>query len=453
MTSDPAATTDTKAGPSSDRLTVRDSWRDAPASLWMLLGGLALNIFSGNWGLMNIPLGPDRLLIAAGLLLLLLDPRIPRPRPRALYAAMLVFGAWTVTSLVLVGDFSTGPVFAALDRVIMPFVLFATAPMILRTSTERLVFLRTMTLLGLYLAVTAIFQAAGLHSLVFPGYITDTTHVDGMPVADAARAGGPFLAGEANGMALGLCGVLAFLLARLDRGGWRALGLLTGALAGLASILSLTRSVWLGVFLAAVVVIASRPALWRWLPMMGIVALLLSGAGVAAVPSVVENIADRGMTSRSLYDRQNSNAAALRAIHEHPVAGVGWARFGQVGSDWVRQGEDYPVTTVDIEVHNVVLSRAVDLGLPAAGLFVGILLFGPVAAVTRRRADPVEEDWRLAGLAATCVWFVPAMVSPIPYPFPSLLYFTIAGLLYALPFRSSMSADTVSGTEEVATRP
>lgn len=399
----------------------------------MVLVALLINVFSGNWGEMGIPIGPDRLLFAGGLLLAWLDPRIPRPQARALHAMMLVFTAWTLASMLLLSTVDTGTVFALLDRVVMPFLLFATAPMLFRTSFERLLLLRGLTLLGLYLASVAVLQSVGAHGLVFPRYIVGGVIDASVPAADAARAGGPFLSGEGNGMALGLCAVAAFLLARLDRGAWRVVGLVAGSLAAVASILSLTRAIWLGVALAVVVVVLLRRQLWRWVPIMAVVGAVLAGAGVAAMPTLVDNIVDRGTTSRSLYDRQNSNAAAVRAIEEHPLVGVGWARFGEIGPDWVRQADTYPVTTVNIEVHNVVLSRAVDLGLPAGLLFVAILLAGPGAAIVRRRADPEEEEWRLAVIAATCVWFVPSMTSPIPYPFPTFTFFLLAGLLWAFP--------------------
>ncbi|GMA38726.1 O-antigen ligase family protein [Mobilicoccus caccae] len=411
------------------------SVRDVPFAFYVLLAALLLNVFSGRWSDMGLPLGPDRLLFAGGLILLLLDPRIPRPRPRLLHAAMLLFTTWAGASMILHDALDTNAIYAVLDRVAMPFLLFATAPMFLRGALERLLFLRGLTLLGVYLTITAFLETAGLTGLLFPRYIAVFENVPTLS-DQAARAGGPFVSGEANGMALALCAVAAFLLARLDRRAWRVLGLVVGPLAVAASVLSLTRSVWLGVALAAIAVVATRRALWQWVPLMVIAGALLAVVGLAAVPDVADNILERGSTSRSLDDRQNSNVAAVRAIADDPVTGVGWAQFVEVGPDWVRQAEDYPVTTVNIEVHNVLLSRAAELGVPAALLFIGILLAGPVAAICRRRRDPEAEDWRTATMAAGLIWFVPAMTSPIPYPFPTFVVFTLAGLLWAFPSRS-----------------
>ncbi|WP_168583469.1 O-antigen ligase family protein [Gephyromycinifex aptenodytis] len=410
------------------------TWRQLPAPFWLLLSALLLNIFSGRWGDMGIPLGPDRLLFAAAFLLILLDPRIPRPRARLLHAAMLLFTAWAAASMILHGPIGIESVYTVLDRVAMPFLLFACAPMFFRSALQRIILLRSLTLLGVYLGCTAILETLGVNSLLLPRYIAAFKSSAGaIASGNAARAGGPFISGEANGMALALCAVAALLLARLDARGWRVLGLLTGMLCLLTSVLSLTRSVWLGVLMAVFAVALSRRRLLRWLPALAVAGLLLAAAGALAMPDVAANIVERGTTSRSLNDRQNSNVAALRALNAHPLTGVGWAQFVKVGPDWVRQADDYPVTTVNIEVHNVVLSRTAELGLPAGALFVGILAFGPFGAALRRRSDPTEDDWRVSALAALMIWFVPAMTSPIPYPFPTFVFFTLMGLVWAWP--------------------
>ncbi|GAB47019.1 O-antigen ligase family protein [Mobilicoccus pelagius] len=415
-----------------------ESWRTAPAFFWVLLAALVLNVFSGRWGEMGIPLGPDRLLFAGGLLLLLLDRRFsPTRRPRgttALFVAMVAYSVWTLASIVWHAQFTTLALYAALDRVVLPLLLFAIAPAFLRTPFRRRVFLRALTLLGLYLVAITLAETAGALGFLFPRYIaTYEVLPEAVASGEAARAGGPFLMGEANGMSLLLCGICAFLLARVDRGAWRALGLAVGALSLGASVLSLTRSVWLGGLLAVIVVVASRRSLWRWVPVMAALGVALALVGLAAAPDVATRITERGSTSRSLHDRANSNAAALRVVEETPVTGVGWGRFIDVAPEWVRQADTYPVTTVNIEIHNVFLSRAAELGIPAALLFVAILAFGPGAAMARRRDDPVTDDWRIACLAAGMAWIVPAMTSPVPYPFPTFVFFLLTGLVQSWP--------------------
>lgn len=419
-----------RPGPARPGRTRQPGQRPSLASL-CFLGALMATLFAGHWQDLGVPLAPDRLLFPLGLLLILLDRRRLRPRAHPVYPAMIVFVWSACVSLILLGDpTDRTAVFALLDRVLMPLLLFAAAPLFLDTTAARRWLLRAGTVVGLYLVVVTLLETVGASGALWPRYIGADVLADAARMGDEARrAGGPFLHGEANGMALAMCGVLAILEARVERGAWFVLCASVGVLAPTASILSLTRSVWLGVVLAALLVVCAHRPLWRWAPAMLLAAVIALGIGAALFPQVVSGIEERGTTSRSLYDRANSNAAAVRALSEHPVTGVGWGRFVHLGPDYARQADDYPVTTVDIEVHNVVLSRAAELGVPAAALYCYILLAGLLIPLLRR-GDRLQE-WRLATLAIVVLWLVPAMVSPAPYTFPTFLCFTVAGWFFA----------------------
>ncbi len=415
-------------GPQAPDIAAIGDLRSVPFAFWCFLGAMLCNVFAGQTDTMGLPLPPDRLLFPAAIVLALLDPRVRRPPWRAAYTLMALFAAVCTFSALLDGSApGAAALFALTDRVVMPFLLFGCAPLLLATSVQRLLLLRTITLLGAYLAVTAIAQTAGATNLVFPAYIVSAQA--NANITETFRAGGPFLSGEANGMALAMCACLALLLAAISRGGWRVAGLAVGFLDIAASVLSMTRSVWLGVALGAVLVVAMERRLWRRVPHILAVLAGIAAIGLAMLPQIITSITARGATSRSLFDRANTNAAALRAISDNPVLGVGWARFVDDGSQWVRQADAYPLTTVHIEVHNVVLSRAAELGVPAALLYVLCLVAGPgLALLSRRRGS---DPWHSAVAAIAVVWLVPAMTSPIPYTFPTFLAFTVAGWLFA----------------------
>lgn len=402
-----------------------------PAAFWCFVVALLCNVFAGHSGKMGLPVPPDRLLFPAAILLALLDPRIRRPRWRGAFTLMSVFVAVAAVSALFADTLTrTDTAYALLDRVLMPFLLFACAPLFLGSAAQRLLLLRALALLGAYLGILAIAQTVGATALVVPSYIAAGATTN--PGGETFRAGGPFLSGEANGMALAMCACAAFLLAALDRGAWRALGLLVGATCVAASVLSMTRSIWLGVAAAAVLAVLLERRLWRRLPELLGAAGAVSVVGIASMPGLTDALTQRGGTSRSLFDRANTNAAALRAIAENPVTGVGWGVFAQDGTAWVRQADTYPLTSVHIEIHNVVLSRAAELGLPAALIFVACLLAGPGAALLTRRGDRRTGDpWHSAVAAIAVLWFIPSMTSPNPYTFPAFLAFTLTGYLFA----------------------
>jgi putative inorganic carbon (HCO3(-)) transporter len=405
--------------------------RAEPRSTWvarLLVGSLACSLLSGNSARVGLPLPPDRILLFAALTLLVLGEGardLSRLRWQRVYGAMVLVVLWTVWSGLTHGTLqSSYGFFALLDRLVIPFLLFALAPVIFARDADRRLLLRMFVLLGCYLGLTAIFEITGPHSLVFPRYVMD-------PDVGIlfGRARGPLVEAEANGMVLAACLFASILALSRSRGAWRGAAAASAALSGLGVLLTLTRSVWIGTVLGTVIVVALVPSLRRRALLLAAGAAATLGAVVLSIPGLSTALVDRATTSRSVYDRQNTNAAALRVIAEHPLDGIGWTKFLSDGTDWVRQADSYPITNVDIEVHNVVLSRAAELGLIGAALWVACLLAGPGRAFLRRPADADLDHWRLVFIGYACVWGVCIMVSPVPYVLPNSLLWLLAGLL------------------------
>lgn len=397
-----------------------------PAYLWVLFAGLIANVFSGNTKAMGLPIGPDRLLLPAAILLLLLDPRRPHLRWRVVHTAMVALLALTAISMVTSGTLRD-PVaqFALLDRMLVPFIMFCCAPAIFDSASTRLLLLRFLTLIGLWLSMTTFLEIFGPHALVWPRYI-----VAAIPTDEVHRASGPFLASEALGMALLTSALSALALTLTERRTWRFVAVASSASCLMASVLTLTRSVWLGAVLGCLVFFAVVPAMRRTLWIVLGLSLVAGLAVVAAFPDLTSNVSDRFETSRSLFDRANTNAAALRVVDRLPLTGVGWGRFVVIGAEWVRQDPDMPLTNVGIEVHNVFLSRAAELGIPGAALFLACVVLGPGTVLWRMRHTR-DRAWLGLVAASFCVWIVPSLTSPNPYPYPNIMFWLLTGVLGA----------------------
>lgn len=400
--------------------------REVPLFVWLVLAGLCATVFSGHWQEMGLPIGPDRALLPLGIVLLLLDPRAGLPGPRAVHVLMASLVGWTALSAVVHGMLAADPLFALVDRVALPFVLFAIAPAVLSTSRRRDLLLQMLTLLGAYLAVTTLLEGLGMARLTLPGYIAAGA---GLGSDEVARAGGPFVSGEANGMSLAMCAFAAALLAARVRDLWRVLACCVAPACLLGTVLTMTRSVWLGVTVGVIAAAWMARPTRRLLPAILACVVAVLAIGALAFPQIAQDAATRGATSRSVYDRENVNNAALRILHDEPLTGIGWQRVVHEGGDWVRQADDIPVTSVNIEVHNVILSRAAELGIPAALVLLVVIVLGPLRAAGARQATDELRAWRQAYVGILCVWLVPLLTSPVPYPFPNFLLWLIAGLL------------------------
>jgi O-antigen ligase len=387
-------------------------------------------MFSGNSKLLGLPVAPDRVLFGLSLLLLASKGQLAGMlRGRGGLAVLMVATTtWVVGSAVAAGTlFTNYGLFALVDRILLPFVFFLLAGVVFRDVRSRNLLLRVLVSVGLYLGLTAFFEMVGPHSLVFPGYIMD-------PAAGIlfGRARGPFLASDADGLVMVASLAAAVVGWARWRGIWRWMAAATFLVCSLGALLTLTRSIWLGAALGLTLAGLASPRLRRWLPLVLVTLAVGVVVALGTLPGLHEDAASRATTSRSLQDRENTNSAAIRVVEERPLTGVGWVRFIDVSQDYVRQSDEIPLTNIHIEVHNVVLGRAAELGLPGAALWLLCLLAGPVAAAVRPLSGPPDvEEWRQVLLAALACWVVAIMVSPVPYPLPNYLVWLLGGLVAA----------------------
>ncbi|MDX6665211.1 MAG: putative inorganic carbon ((-)) transporter, partial [Solirubrobacteraceae bacterium] len=243
---------------------------------WWLSVGIVATAFTSHWDKLGIPFAVDRLLLGAGILavVLRLGPAKHRPviRLNAVHVLLGVVVAYAICSAFFAHTLSDRDAqYEILDRLgIVPFILYALAPVVFYDDRRRGILLGVLVCFGLYLGLTAIAEGLKpLHSLVWPRYIMDPTYG-----IHANRARGPFL--EAVGMGLGLIVCMAAAAMALRR--WRdplaravAWGTLLVCPAGIA--LTYTRSVWLAAVISVVVGLVAYPDLRsRLVPIMALAA-------------------------------------------------------------------------------------------------------------------------------------------------------------------------------------
>ncbi|MFT3886592.1 MAG: O-antigen ligase family protein [Arachnia sp.] len=396
-----------------------------PAYVWLLLIGLVFTMFTGHTDAMGLPIPLDRPLIALAMLLWFLDPARDRLRMRAFYVIAGATVVWTALSWMSTWPAADSqPAFALLDRIIVPLLMFPLGAAVFATSHRRELLLRTLTLMGIYVGFTSLMEFVGLRSLLFPRYIAFA------PIkTDDFRPGGPWLAPEPLGMVSVLAIFAAGLLVHISTQRlWRVLGAI-GVVSGMiGAVVCLTRSSWISAILAGLAVAILVPRLRRRLVWIVALIAIIGTLLLIVFPEFRDALATRLFTERSVYDRQNTNAAALQIIQQLPLFGIGWAQFIHENVFWVRQADTYPVTTVTIEVHNVFLSRAAETGVLGALLWILSFVTGPLLGLLAKPGAAWSRHWKLVGLAAFFVWVVPSMTSPNPYLTPNYLVWLIWGI-------------------------
>jgi O-antigen ligase len=396
---------------------------------WFFSIGIALTMFSGNWRQLGISMPLDRIVLMLGVFALAL--RIPLGqrwalRPRLPHYAMAVAVAYALVSAYVSSTLGQHAAdFALLDRFgIIPFLGFLLAPLAFPGRRERMVLAGVLTVTGAYLGITALFETAHVNALVWPHYILDPN-----VGIHQGRARGPFVEAGANGMAMWGCAVAATIVvfearALLVRLASAAVGLL--CVAGI--LFTLTRAIWLGAGVAAVLTLFGVRELRRFAVPVLVAGLTIVMGALVAIPSLSQHASARERDQSPLWDRYNSNRAALNMILDKPLVGVGWARYPYVDRGYYQLSPDYPLTTVPA-VHNIYLSNAAELGLIGFSAWAAALIAG-IGGALFSRPPPHLRIWRAALFAIAVEWAVVGGFGPLSYTFANLLLWTWAGIVY-----------------------
>lgn len=396
---------------------------------WALCGALVLSLFQNHWDALHVSVAVDRyaiLLVIGSVLAREWRHRDGRLRTRPVDWLLILVMVYAATSAWVVGELSeSGARFDLLDNLgATPFLLFFIAPFVFRTEADRRVLLGTLVAIGTYLGVTAVLETTGPDALVVPHYITDDEqgiHHD--------RARGPFLDAGANGVALYMCAVaavLAFVKWRDRR--WRVFALCVAALCLLGVILALTRAVWLGALIASPLALMLARETRRFVAPAALAALVLVISALAAIPGLEQRVEERRNDKQPVWDRQNSNAAAIRMLEDRPLFGFGWARFKEDSPPYYRQALDHPLGATG-NLHNVYLSNAVALGLVGVFLWAAALAAAIGGAIVRR-GPPELFAWKIGLLAIFVCVLVEWATAPARYVLPTLVLWLWAGLVW-----------------------
>jgi glycosyltransferase involved in cell wall biosynthesis/O-antigen ligase len=397
---------------------------------WSFSGAVAASMFSGRWGELGVPLPADRLLFAVGVAGLILRLPIKRPALPQLHFVHWVMAAAAL--FVIVSAYAGGALedpegrFALLDRFgLIPFLSFVLAPFVFNTPQRRAILLGVLAACGAYLGLTALAEITHARALVWPHYILDA----GVGI-HANRARGPFAEAEAFGLALWGCGVAALMLVASPARPWlRPAGLVIAALCVLGLLFTLTRSIWVGAVVSGLVTLVLAREVRRFLIPAVIACAILVAVALATIPDLSEQVQLRREARSSVWDRENSNAAAVRMLEAKPLTGFGWNHFETDSLPYYRIAFDHPLTSVG-QVHNVFLSNAAELGL-IGGLLWLVALVAAVGTPLVRRAPPELRYWRVGLLAIATMWFVTANFAPLSQVFANLLLWTWAGVMWS----------------------
>ncbi len=255
---------------------------------------------------------------------------------------------------------------------LIPAVLYWTVRQTPITDRAWRGLLVVMTGLGVYLALTAMAEAAGLWSLVFPRYIADPTlgiHF--------GRARGPTLNAASMGLYLTACLWCAWTLLGQVRRGWQLVLLVALSAMALGVVLTFTRSTWLGLAASGLVVFG------LWLPRR----LRLPAVGAVVMAAALLMVVDwhhlvqlqredtAAESQHSVSQRVSFTYVSWQMFKDHPVFGVGFGRFYDRKLPYLSdRSQDFELESLrQLNHHNTLLSLLTETGLVGLGTFLALL--------------------------------------------------------------------------------
>jgi O-antigen ligase len=259
--------------------------------------------------------------------------------------------------------------------------------------------------LGCYLGVTAVLEVAKLWGLVFPRFISDPTigiHF--------GRARGPMLQSVRLGVVLLAC-LVPLLVTTIwlnpnRRFSWATAALLA-PLMTVALLVTYTRSVWMGLGFAIVMLV--------WLGLEGlprraaIVGMLFAGLAIGIIkgPDLVafKREYSAAETRESTYMRAAFAYVSMQMFKDRPVTGFGFNQFQVYNLPYLSdRSTDIRVESIRGYVHhNSFLSLLVDLGLIGFALYTFVGLTSAIQAYVLWHMQAAPKWARGLALIAFCI--------------------------------------------------
>lgn len=407
-----------------------------------------------------VPLTLDRLLLVAlavGYLILRrlnrLDPKPMTGTDGILLALVLLLSCSTVFSGAETRTGAGGsPLWRLIASYWMPLLVYWLARQSRITSNGVRLVWAGLTVLGVYLAVTAVAEVTGQWQFVFPKYIADPTRG-----IHFGRARGPLLAAQSLGLYLSICLLCAWVLRPFVRRPFQLLLMATYPLLLAAIGCTYTRAAWLAVAAGLLVVLLLQlQGAWRAALVSGTLAaaaVLLAVGGDWLVGLQRESAA--GDSRHSVYQRASFAYVSWQMFMDRPLFGVGFGNFASAKLPYLA---DRSVALEldslrDLEHHNTFLSLLTEAGIVGLALFVAVLAGwsrSAWAVAHSRSAPPWARAWGVLMLGSVAVYVFPAMFHDVTLsPADQCLVFFLAGVTVGVRSRMAATPATDLGTHAV----
>ncbi|MFA4991647.1 MAG: O-antigen ligase family protein [Candidatus Omnitrophota bacterium] len=319
---------------------------------------------------------------------------------------------------------------------IAPFSIFLIAKDLVREERQMRGLFSFLSVILLYLSVTAIFEHFNLAGLVFPREIMDPS-----AGINFGRSRGPFLNPAVNGTVLGMLGVTNFYMAMNTRFPQKAFFILNIFLSLAAVFFTYTRASWFGVMLAFIFTLSINRRFRKY-------ALLSALLGFMIMIPLHSKIWDASRFEKRLNskgpidDRINLYHTYIRMIKERPVMGFGFADFDNYSREYFSRMKGDDLYRDLPTIHNAFFGILVELGALGFIVYLSMLALIFRGSLALHRASD-EAGFTGRGMV-TLFWGVGIVyffnlffIDMKFHQFQNVIFYMIAGLLMGIYHRKA----------------
>jgi len=418
-----------------------------------LLIWILLVLFSGAIGRINLPMLPDIslyrimwiLLILAFLVQIAFKERDFLPITK-IEIMMILFCIICLISMIRAGTIFSrehGLVLRNfLNGYAIPFSMFFLAKHIVKDEQRIKKAFQILLIIGVYLALTGIFENFHITTLVYPRYIINPNIG-----IHWGRARGPFLQAAVNGTVLGMALMPSIYLVLYKQSKLsRIFYGIPIVLTPITIFFTYTRAAWLGFIISIFIVALFCPRLRKIFSLaifITVVIVILNWSNVMSKDRTAGGITAIG----PIGDRIHLYAASLRMFLDRPIFGFGFNTFQKFSPEYFHKIRGVPFVGVGLGQHDTLVSILVELGL--VGLIPLLLIFFNIFQHSIRLFHHLPSNTFL-GKGLVAIFWGASIVFIVNMQFiqmrfflvPNSLFFLFAGIIVGLNQRNLLDKET-----------
>jgi len=251
---------------------------------------------------------------------------------------------------------------------IVPFSVYLIAKDLIQEEQRIRKLFIFLSVVLLYISLTAIFEHFRLSAFVFPrGIMNPRIGIH------FGRARGPFLQAAINGTVLGMLSIINLYMAINTRYPYKIFFIIVSFLSPIAILFTYTRAAWLAMMASFMFLVFINR---RFRMYIGVL-ILLCAALMAPLHSKMvdmEALASRAYSMSPIYDRINLYRTYLAMFSHRPILGFGFANFNYCSQEYFSKIKNDPYNVDIPEIHDTFSGTLVELGGMGLIVFLSVLM-------------------------------------------------------------------------------